>query len=436
MKQKLLVVGAGLSALRFLSQLDPNFADITVIYNDAGGLLKEILHRGAQYDNGVHVYALGTTFHKWCEQSVSPIDIKLNKRDAQYVEFSDDSLNFVPYPVQDFSMDLRNPLHIPSTVVDPQYEEGKSLDAFAREAMGDEFVDGWFNPFNRKVWGAETSELDSDWVATRVKAPKSGGPTKDWGPNSMFFYVPSYVIVSVLFEQVKQRHPTIKFVKDNFTGCTVLNGKFFVKYGINTMEYSFFDKIVLTSSIAGTDYPDARSLMTTTNFYQGVRTSRKYKGHTFGWLYGDVSSPLYRVSHVSKFMPNWMFENEDLFIFEYPINKIARPLTKEIFDYTNKMMDAFGFRGGEYEIHSYGSMGYPTPTLGARKIVASIKDELAEQEIYSIGRWGSHAYLNADHVFDEADNLAKHLVAPSEQSFHDYLWTTNYYPVYKKEITC
>jgi hypothetical protein len=84
----------------------------------------------------------------------------------------------------------------------------------------------------------------------------------------------------------------------------------------------------------------------------------------------------------------------------------------------------------EWKAFPFSSAGYPVPTRGIRARIAMMKKVLMDKRLYSIGRWGSHAYFNADHCVDEARNVAA--VINGEGNMSQYLWSSHYYKVYQE----
>lgn len=432
--KNVLVVGGGISGIRIASQLDSSMYNVTIISPEPGGLLAQhvIEQWGAEwrFDYGGHVYAPGTSFARYLE--TLPHTRTIDKREAYYSELVDDGINIVDYPVQDFASDLRNPLRVEYPQAVPAYS-GQSLATFANQTFGSEFVDGWFRPFNERVWTTQLETMDSDWITTRVRIP-DGKPKGDWGPNASFLYCPGDAFIYDMLDYaindrgVRYIDGKVRYFEFNKIGQ-------FSVYGAYAEHIMMSDILISTLPITMTVGALGQSIANAAInkiWYACVMTNRPFSGDKdFHWLYGDITTPVHRITHLSRYHETLAPKFGESYLFEIPMKHSAEV------DHTYSLvvdnyMRSFGFARGEYNVEYCSSLGYPIPMLGIRHDVSAAKTTLRDANVYSIGRWGSHAYFNADHIFDEADNLAAFLNGDeTNQRLHSYLWSDHYYGVYK-----
>lgn len=428
-KQRVLIIGGGIAGLRVAVMLDPTMYEVEVVTPQVGGLLAqhyvEAWGDTFTYDFGGHVYGLNTTFSKYIERFEAT---RFHDRNAIYMELNG---NIVPYPVQDFSEQLTAPLKV-EWPGDLPWRESDTMATFAYEAFGEQFVDGWFRPFNERVWTVTLEEMASDWLATRVKIPDKTKQQRTWGPNNQFLYCPGHIFIDAMQGDVWLNGHTIRSGQVN----TIVKGEKELYAVIDNYNLTVepYDIIINTSSLAAmletfghdrlTPY-----LISNNIAYAGVSCNREYEGTPFTWAYGDIGTAIHRFTHLSQYHECLAPEGMSSFLFEAPYRAQQNSQFMANVMYYMQML---GFSKDEYEVNFFSSPGYPIPMMGARPLIATAKRDFADQNIFSIGRWGSHAYLNADNIFDEADNLAAYLNGDDTTGrLNEYLWSDRYYSVYR-----
>ncbi len=222
--KKILIIGGGISGLRIASLLDTSQYDVQLVSKEFGGLLGSSTASAYGgnfiFDYGGHVYGLDTSFEKYIKEMS---DTVYHNRNAYYIEHNLESKgnNWVPYPVQDFSHNLIRPLTV-EWPYEIQFDLDDTFEDFSYYVFGDDFVNNWFRPFNERVWSAQLSEMDCDWIATRVKVPDKQS-NSSWGPNNQFAYCPGQIFINRMVNEalkngVSLANGTIKNLDLNISG--------------------------------------------------------------------------------------------------------------------------------------------------------------------------------------------------------------------------
>lgn len=439
-----LIIGGGLAGLSAATLLTRFGVQCTTVTPEFGGLLSNVAianpydpkHGQFKFDYGGHVYPKGGPFHQLI-RGVQGVEERT--RQAFYLEMEEPGQgNWVPYPVQNFtqsSVYLSDPE--PSVETVPVYS-GQSLREFAVDVFGYKFYEEFFEPFNERVWTIDPALMDSDWVSTRIAMPVVQDPSQ-WGPNSEFIYAPGNAIVQTMIVSLAEyAKESWRWVNGRANHLFKADGKWYcvVDSGDSQLTLGQFDAVINTTGISQfvgmlERVPGVNMPMTNWNtvVYAGVMLPGEYTGKPFTWLYPDVSLRAHRVTLLSRYSDQMAPSGHDSLMFEFPTQDDFTQNLVEGFDADVKtIMELLGEE--KWKTIWYASKGYPIPTLGLRADIAETKRQLMRYNLYSIGRWGSHAYMNTDHILGDALRCVNNLMSGEEE--FEYLWSTDYYKVYEE----
>ena len=423
------VVGGGITGLWLARQLALKGESVTLVTRDkTGGLLTSAIMR---YRN--HSFRADLGGHVYTAQDSRVVDLLERVgavRHSRQAFYNDVKWGDIPYPVQDHVEQLRMSIEQDRS---KQWYEGMSLQDFALAKFGDVFYDRWFKPFNQRVWTLDPAQMDSDWVAGRVK---TGAPDAKWGPNSDFLYAPGDMIIDQLFRDLDGLDVEVVIGNASFNRSSLtVNG--------NDQPY---DKLFWTAPIqrliGGKDLK-VNHVTTLAVVLEDTLPSN------FGWhwRYCDVGSPVHRVTNLSAYHPSVSPEGYSVLLLELPheLGKLPRftqqnmalpsPASAQVGmvdpDVVDLWLKAANLEAHQYDVigaQSFTFVGYPLPTLGLRRRMATAKEELALHNIYVAGRWGDHAYFNIEHCMTSADSA---ILAARFGAEDDYFLSTHYYGVYR-----
>lgn len=424
------VVGGGITGMR-AAQLEALAGKrVAIVSAEFGGLIGNQAASGFNFDIGGHVYTTGD--QRVVDLMKAAGGVVHEQRKAFYIG-ADGS--FVPYPVQSH-VDRLGLEILPSG--NGAYE-GKSLASWAIKTFGIEFYEGWFRPFNQRVWTTDPAIMSSDWIASRVQTPREAKP--GWGPNASFIYAPGDRIVSQLTASLMHLGVTMlrKIVKHvdlqhKVAYLGVAGGQLAYNHLIDTTGM-FMKPFVRTNRVVTL----------------GVGLDQKLP-LDFHWLYANIAKRAHRVTLLSRYHPANAPADCDSLIIEYPywshrdLPVYAQRLTTDLYD--EPRWNMLNSADAALALHDLGipilrgidrrniiaglvsdARGYPVPTMGARRMVSNIKHVLDMNDVFSCGRWGSHGYFNVDHCFTDAKatvEYSDHRRADSEGADH-YFHASFYY---------
>jgi len=444
MTERYIVAGGGVTGLRLAYLLAKQGMQVTVISSDIGGLIQSHQDEGFYFDYGGHVY---TTQDAVLDDIMTKAGAIRQARSAFY--FSQKT-EWVPYPVQDHADQLG--LKVEKSMLKPSLDA--DLKTWGLATFGKEFYQKFFAPFNRRVWTMAPEKMASDWINTRVKQPMED--KKDWGPNALFQYAPGRNIIKVLKEMAKEQGA--KFISADITGFSLQDKELLgayptsgsrVRVGYDTLYWT----LPLRMLASEVDI-DPSQFMSNRVRTIGIGFHDSFIHNHFHWGYGDLKSPIHRITWLSRYHPSLAPEGKDSLLLEmmyrlpdklpppFAVGGIRCDNTLPHIDNTLihrgaavRALYAAGFKS--LKAHHIltavmgDTMGYPIPTLGIRHLVARTKRLLLEHDVITAGRWGSWGYFNLQHCLADALCAAHNVFDDRWEPTQEYLYSTFYYRGYE-----
>ena len=274
--------------------------------------------------------------------------------------------------------------------------EPESFERWIRWKLGGKIADDYLLPYNRKIWGVEPNQLDTDWlhkipafnVRELVKSVILGKANKKFMPSHQIFYYPKkggfQRIFDAIAEPVKHRihygEAVVKLEKtaDNWT----VNDAFNAPTVISTIPWHHVDRAMggvpeLSNSFDNIHYS---ALV--------VSLHEMAYSHPDHWCYiPDIDVPHHREFYIRNFAPH----------------SKANGIYRE----TNLKRWSGEKPSIYFQVNDY---AYPIPTKGHAESSDRINDHFSHLGLYGVGRWGQHRYYNSDVCIFEAMKLVRRLL--------------------------
>jgi protoporphyrinogen oxidase len=197
----IVIIGAGVTGLTAGYELLREGHDDFVILEsapEAGGLAGSVVDdAGFTWDHGGHV--VFSHYGKFDELLLELMGDEVEHHDRGSVIYHDDAL--VPYPFQDHLRYLTPEQQLWALEGLVGADAHRSVEAtdfgsWARRTFGNGICELFFEPYNRKVWSTQLTDMSASWIADRVSTPDwkkalrniVTGEDTAWGPNSTFTF--------------------------------------------------------------------------------------------------------------------------------------------------------------------------------------------------------------------------------------------------------
>ncbi len=438
MPERFLVIGAGPTGLGAAIQLERNGVDWQLFEAEPhfGGLAASFQDpNGFTWDLGGHVqFSHYDEFTRWMDRATGPDGWYTHKRES-WVHLNG---NRIPYPLQ-------NNLHrLPPAkrwecvqdilkAKDRREKNPRNFDEWASASLGESFNALFMRPYNFKVWGYPTTELDFNWIDERVSTPdlekvlKSVCLNEDyaaWGPNHTFRY-PKKGGLGAVWKSIGETLPAERVHLS--LGVDSIDADKRILTSRDGREWPY-DKIIssipldrLILAAPGVVAPEtAKKLKFCSTNVVGVGIEGSPPEHlkTTCWMYFPGTAPFFRVTVFSNYSPNnvpkpgkqWSLMCEVCESERRPVNR------NTIADDVVKSLRKEGLIIGNPKIASVYShpvpYGYPVPFLNRNATVDPAREAFEKLGIYSRGRFGAWKYevSNQDHSFMQGVEVVEHLV--------------------------
>ncbi|MEO6125849.1 MAG: FAD-dependent oxidoreductase [Ilumatobacteraceae bacterium] len=442
--ERVVIIGAGPCGLACARELESSASDsrqfdvrVLEIGDRPGGLAASVVDpAGFTWDRGGHVvFSHYGEFDRLLADTMGE-DVVRHDR-SSYVHIGGE---WVPYPLQ-------NNLHrLPSEMaeaaiiglVEAQCSAGP-VAATRAGSPGDEvdfgtwlagmfgsgIVDHFMRPYNEKVWAQPVSAMSSQWMAERVstvdwrQALRSLATRRDdvaWGPNNLFAFPSSggtgeiYRRAALPLEDRITYGVEVIAIDATTRSITLSNG-----------DVIGYDHLVSTGPLDHlvdtiTDIPSdiaaaAGALVHNSVTVVGVGYEAPLSDER-SWLYfPDTDVPFYRATNFAKYAAanvpgsdtarycSWMTE-----IASSPWRPLATTDDTELGARVDDAIRTIGLVANDAPVASvhveHLRYGYPVPTLGRDRALATIQPWLMDRSILSRGRFGAWRYElgNMDHA--------------------------------------
>ena len=418
-KVKYLIIGAGISGLTAASYLKD---DYLVVEKDstAGGYCRTIYKDDYVWDYAGHFFHFKTDeFKKKFIDSLDEGEI-IKKDKKTYIYYKD---RLVDYPFQMNIHELDKEEFIDCLYDLFHKQEKDDYDNFLDMLygkFGTSITEKFLRPYNEKLYACDLSTLDKDAMgrffpyADKEAIINNMKASEDTSYNNTFLYPKkgAQTIIDILMRDVDEERIYYDTVVERFD----LNDKKAVfsdgteirfDYLINTIPFNQFLK--LTSNYAYKSLGDSLSYNKVLVFNLGFNKKSKYNDHH--WLYfPDKKINFYRAG----FYDNILGTDKLSMYIEIGYSKDDKITDKTIQLQLQSTLDNLrdtGIIDDSFVLKAYSALlmdpAYVHIDTEHDKYVQKIKEELMEDGIYSIGRYGGWTYCSMEDCMIEARETVK-----------------------------
>lgn len=411
-KEKVLVIGAGVSGLSIARMLQRGEREIVVYEKEStpGGLVRCERVDGVLYHRvGGHVFnSRKKEVLDWFWQQVSKDDFTLATRHSVVVLGKD---NLVDYPIENHLYQMPEALR--DAVLDDLleiaaagYPEDDNFDDFLLHRFGKTLYEHYFAPYNEKIWRQSLREVPLSWLQGKLPMPSvkeilaaNIGQVKELNMVHSTFHYPrnggSQFIADSLAEGLDVRYntPVTQIRREG------------EKWVVN--QNSAFDRIIFCGNV--------RDLPVMLDSSCGVDVSRvdelEYHGTTsvlcevernpYSWIYlPDKAHESHRIICTGNFSPANAPEGRSTATIEFSEQMDREEIERQL------ALIPFSPR---YLAHHYAPYTYPVQNAATRGIINGLKAQLEPLNFSLLGRFAEWEYYNMDAAMDAAMKLKAQL---------------------------
>jgi UDP-galactopyranose mutase len=353
---------------------------------------------------------------------------------ASYIRSGD---RWVPYPFQNNLRHLRPEVVLEcllGLVEAPGGSTDMDFEAWMEATFGGGITRHFMRPYNLKVWATPPEEMSSTWIGERVSVVDYrralanvvlGRDDRGWGPNSTFAF-PRRGGTGEIYRRLAARlGPRVRFHRELVGVDSGRRELRFADGGAESYEALVstipIDRLVGLVAEAPADVvAAARELRHTSVAMVGVGLEQRPRADTCWMYFPDGDAPYYRVTNFAKYSPANVPAADTARYSAYLTETAFAPgARRPDARLQERVVDALATTGvvegepGVASVHRVDiDYAYPVPTLDRDRALLTIQPWLAEQRIYSRGRFGSWRYEigNMDHAVKMGIDVARFLV--------------------------
>ncbi len=263
-----------------------------------------------------------------------------------------------------------------------------NFEEWVRWRLGDAIADNYMIPYNRKIWGCEPNELDTDWLA-KLPANDVRQIVEAWlerrvdravYPSHSTFMYPKRGGFQTLFDAIArpiENHIRLSSPLASLRRAGrdwIVNDTYCAELVVNTIPWTAFHAVVNDGP------PVDEELVRVQASPLVVSLHEQSYDHDIHWTYvPDPAANHHREFFIRNFAPH------------------SAP--NGVFRETNARH--FAGAEGALAIH-YNEHAYPIPLKGHAQAADRVWKAYAERGVIGIGRWGQHRYYNSDVCIREA----------------------------------
>ena len=417
-KVKNLIIGAGISGLTYANYCDGDYL-IVEKESEVGGYCNTHYVKDYIWDYAGHFFHFKTDeFKKKFIDSLDKDDFVTQDKKT-YIYF-DNAL--VDYPFQTNIHELSKDKFIDCLYDLFNKEEKDVYDNFLDMLygkFGKSITEMFLKPYNEKLYACDLTKLDKDAMGrffpyADIKAIINNmKDSKNTSYNNTFMYPKrgAQVIIDILMENVNKNNILLNTMVEKIDlekhEAKLNNGEVVVFDNlINTSPFNAFLK--LTNNLEYNELSDRLTYNKVLVFNLGFNKKSKYnKEH---WIYfPDKDINFYRIG----FYDNILNSDKLSMYIEIGYSKDAVISKEEIDDELNKTLKNLkkvGVIDDSFELVAHESIvmnpAYVHIDTENDKLVRKIMNDLSENNIYSIGRYGAWTYCSMEDCMLEAKNLS------------------------------
>jgi protoporphyrinogen oxidase len=409
--EKIAIIGGGLSGLSVANILKENY-HVTIFEKDArpGGLIKcERINGNLYHICGGHVFNSKRQdvldwFWSFFNQEEEFI-----KADRNAVVFMEDGKK-IPYPIENHAYHFDDKM-LKSFIDDllilakNESEEYDNFEDFLKNRFGATLYKEYFEPYNKKVWKSDLSEIPITWLEGKLPMP---------------------TLTEIIYNNIKQTkeksfvHSTFWYEKNNGSQFIVDKLSKDLEIRCNSeikkisrlenkweVENEIFDKVIFCGIIK--DLPNMLQGINISEFSESILN---LKSHGTTTVFCEIDANPY--SWV--YLPSKKYDAHRIICtgnFAKTNNAKEDVLTGtiEFTDYISKEdimveLDKMPLKP-KYLKHTFNKFSYPIQESNTRDMIANLKNMLARENFFMTGRFADWEYYNMDVAIGAAMDMCK-----------------------------
>ena len=414
---RIAIIGAGVSGLT-TAQLLKNKAQVVVFEREAkaGGLIRcERVNGSLFHTCGGHVFnTKNQTVLHWFWQQFSK-EQEFHKTDRNSVIVLPNGQH-IPYPIENFAylLDEQTQKSFIQDLLQIATAEKNgtpitNFQAFLRSRFGDTLYKLYFEPYNKKVWRRELSDVPIDWLAGKLPMPtveemiynNFNRVAEKQFVHSTFFYEKqggSQLIANRLSEGLEIRYNAdireIKFVDEKWT----INGESF-----DAVVFCGYIKDI-PQTVKGVNLQGYAKAIDELQYHGTTSVFCEIDANPYSWMYlPDDSYRAHRIICTGNFSPS---NNGTL----------AAGRTTATVEFTDEISKDDILENLQsiplhptYITHKYNQYTYPIQQFDTRDMIASLKQTLSAKGFYMTGRFADWEYYNMDAAMAAAMRIVEQI---------------------------
>lgn len=419
MKTKYLIIGAGISGLTFASYCKENYLIIEKD-SEVGGYCKTHYNKDYVWDYAGHFFHFKTDEFK--KKFIDSLDKKdFVTQDKKTFIYFDDKL--IDFPFQTHIHELSKDKFIDCLYDLFNKEEKENYDNFLDMLygkFGKSITEMFLKPYNEKLYAVDLTKLDKDAMGrffpyADIKAIIDNmKQNKVNSYNNTFMYPKkgAQVIIDVLMKDIDENkillNSVIQSINLEDKKVILTDGtEIYYEYLINSMPFDKFLK--LTNNKEYIDFSNELTYNKVLVFNLGFNKKSKYNDHH--WLYfPDKNINFYRVG----FYDNILGADKLSMYIEIGYPKGAVITDEDINRQLSLTLDNLkkcGIIDDTFSLEAYESIvmdpAYVHIDAQNDLKVRKIMKDLANKNVYSVGRYGAWTYCSMEDCMVEAKELSE-----------------------------
>ena len=399
---KIAIIGAGVSGLT-VAQLLKNKAQVVVFERESkpGGLIR------CERVNGSLFHTCGGHVFNTKKQNVLDWFWQQFNRETEFVKTDRNSVIFlsneqhIPYPIENFAylLDEQTQKSFIQDLLSISKLSGVTIDnfqKFLRSRFGDTLYKLYFEPYNKKVWRRELSDVPIDWLEGKLPMPtveemiynNFNRVAEKQFVHSTFFYEKqdgSQLIANRLSEGLDIHYNASIEKIERVDTHWKINGEMFD-------EVVFCGNIKdLPNIIQGIDLKGYTRAIDELQYHGTTSVFCEIDANPYSWIY--LPNDIYRAHRIictGNFSPS-----NNGKVLEGRITATVEFTDEVKKDEIIENLQLIPLHP-TYLTHQYNQYTYPIQNKDTRYMIASLKQELAETGLYMTGRFTDWEYYNMD----------------------------------------
>jgi protoporphyrinogen oxidase len=406
---KIAVIGAGISGLSFAKYAKSKNMNVKIFEKSDcfGGIAKVKDISGIPY-HMIGGHCFNSKFEhvkKFVFENVLPeSEWNLIQRHASIL-FKGNRVSYpIEYSIKDiFSFDQELGLNIVKDYYKASKKPADDLAGWFINNFGKTLAEEYFIPYNRKIWGAEPSEMTPDWVTDKLPMPSDMeilkgliGSGSDSMPHSSFYYPKSgsqNTFINALADGLDIKfNVDIGKVNKNDDGKYLIDGGLFdhVIYTGPLNKIGSFVEIesdVVNESIAKLKYNKV-----TTVLWKSKKTE-----DTWTYIPGD-DCIFHRLIHIGNFIGSAQ---------NYSISEAVGEVTYQDMIESGKNVEQL-IEPIDYNVSEHAYVVFDKDIAASKSIIFDYFDN---ENIHLLGRFGEWEYYNMDICIKRAIEVYENIVS-------------------------